>query len=168
MFRQVSHPRRGNLRPPVFQRIHGILKLIEGNGDIISPYHLQLCFTWTKSIRLWEKLTIEDPRTKWRTSTWTRLFGECLRIPPFKQQFILVSTMIRIYDLSRIISGVLWRSSSKNLKMLSRTRQRSMVYRWLITKNTHGARQACCVTKSIRSRMPRPTSSPTWCSVWEV
>ena len=60
------------------------------------------------------------------------------------------------------------RSYSKKLKKWPRTRQRSLVYQWLITKITHGARQACCVTEFIRSRMPRPTSSPTRCSVSEV
>ena len=78
------------------------------------------------------------------------------------------SSMIRIYDSSRIMSRVLWRSYSKKLKNWSRTRQTSMVYQWLITKTTQGARQACCVTKSISSGMPRPTFSPTQCSVWEV
>ena len=57
-----------------------------------------------KSVRLWERPTIEDLQTKWRTSTWTWLFGECLWIPLFKQQFSLVRTMIRIYHLLRIIS----------------------------------------------------------------
>ena len=35
----------------------------------------------------------------------------------FKQQFILARTMIRIYNLLRIISGVLWRSYSKKRKI---------------------------------------------------
>ena len=38
----------------------------------------------SKSIRLWERFTIEDLWTKWKTSTWTRLFGECSRIPLFQ------------------------------------------------------------------------------------
>ena len=147
---------RWNLRLPVFQKIQGILKLKEGTVHIISTYPLKSCFTWTKSIWLWETLTIEDIRMKWRTSMWTRPFGERLWIPLFKQQFILVRTVIRIYDLLRIISGVLW-SFSKKLKNWSRIRQKSMVLPRLISKSTHGARQAYCVTELIRSRMPRPT-----------
>ena len=154
---------RGNLRLPVFQKIQGILKLKEGIGHI-STYPLKSCLTWTKSIWLWERLTIEDLRMKWRTSMWTRLFGEDSWTPLFKQQFILVRTVIRIYDLLRIISGVLW-SFSKKLKNWSRIRQKSMVLPRLISKSTHGARQAYCVTELIRSRMPRRTSSPTRCSV---
>ena len=42
------------------RKMHGILKLKEGNGHIISTYPLKSCLTWTKSIRLWERLTIED------------------------------------------------------------------------------------------------------------
>ena len=34
-------------------------------------------------------------------------------------------------------------------------------------KSTGGSRQACCVTESVRFRMPRPTSSPTRCAVGE-
>ena len=66
---------RRNLRLPSFQKNQGILKLKEGNGHMISTYPLQSCLAWTKSIRLWERLTTEDPRTKWRTLTWTHLFG---------------------------------------------------------------------------------------------
>ena len=47
----------------------GIVKLKEGNVHIISTYPLQSYLTWTKSIRLLERLTIEGLRTKWRTST---------------------------------------------------------------------------------------------------
>ena len=61
------------------------------------------------------------------------------------------------------ISGVLWRSCSKKLKKWSWTRERPLVYHWLITKITHGARQACCLTEFTRARMPRPTSSQTQC-----
>ena len=39
------------------------------NGHMISTYLLQLYLTWTKSIRLSDRLTIEDPRTKWTIST---------------------------------------------------------------------------------------------------
>ena len=155
---------RWNLRLPVCQKIQGNLKLKEGIGHI-STYPLKSCFTRTKSVRLRERLTIEDLRMKWRTSMWTRLFGEDFWIPLVKQQFILVRTVIRIYDLLRIISGVLSRSLSKKLKNWSRIRQKSMVLPRLIRKSTHGARQAYCVTELVRSRRPRPTSSPTRCSV---
>ena len=121
-----------------------------------------------KGYSIVRRLTIEDLRMKWRTSTWTRLFGEWKRTPLFKHQFILVKTMMRIYDAWRIISWVLWRNFSKKLKSWSRTRRRSLVYLWLITKSTHEARRACCVTEIIRSRTPRLTSSPARCSVWEV
>ena len=42
------------------------------------------------------------------------------------------------------------------------------MYPWFITKNTHGERQACCVTEFIRSWILRPTSSQTQCFVWDV
>ena len=112
--------------------------------------------------------TTESPRTTLTTSTWTRLFGAYFWIPLFKLQFILVKTMRRIYDLSRVISGCLWNSFLKTLKNWSRIRQKSMVCPRLITKSTHGDRQFCCVTKLIRSRMPKPTSSPTRRSVSEA
>ena len=142
-----------NLRLPIFQKIQGIPKLQEGTGRIIFTYLRQSCLSWTK----------------WKTSTWKQLFGECSWIPLFKLQFILVRAVIRIYDVFRTISlGVLANDYSKKLKNWSRTRQRSLVYLWLITKNTHGAQHACCVTEFISSRMPRPSSSQTQRSVWEV
>ena len=75
--------RAGNLRSPEFQKNLGILNLKEGNGHIISTYLLKSCLTWTKSVRLWERLTIEDLRMKWRTWMWTRLCGWCSWIPHF-------------------------------------------------------------------------------------
>ena len=56
----------------------------------------------------------------------------------------------------------------KSVKQSLRIRQKSMVWQRLITKSTHGDRQAYCVTELIRSRMPRPMSSPTRCSVSEA
>ena len=63
----------------------------------------------------------------------------------------------------------LWSSLHKFFKEtenLIKNQTKIFVYLWLITKNTHGARQARCVT--VRSRMSRPSSSQTQCSVWEV
>ena len=81
------------------------------------------------------------------SSSWSRLWGE-------------------FDDSSRIISGHLWNSCSKKLENWVAIRQKSLVWPRLITKSTHGDRQVYCVTELIRSRMPRPTSSPTLCSVW--
>ena len=36
----------------------------------------------------------------------------------------------------------------------------------IISKNFRGCRQAYCAAKLIRSPTPKPTSSPTQCSVW--
>ena len=104
---------------------------------------------------------------KWRTSTWTRLIGECLWIPLFKQQFILVKTMLRVYDTWRIISWVSLKKLFKETEKLVDQGPDGDYWCtiWFITKSTHGARQACCVTQFIRSRTPRLTSSPTRCSL---
>ena len=66
---------RWNLRHPVFQKFQESYSWKKEMATLFSTYPLQLCLTRTKSFRLWERLTIEDLWTKWRTSTWTRLFG---------------------------------------------------------------------------------------------
>ena len=83
-------------------------------------------------------------------------------------QFILVETMWRIYDLPRIKSWSQRNSYSKWLKSWSWIRQKSVVWPRLIIKNLRGGGRLYCVTKRLRLRMPKPMSSPTRCSVWEV
>ena len=121
MKRQVSllHTTRARwiVQLPVFQKIQGSPKLKEGNGHIICTYPLQSCLTWTKSIRLWERLTIEDVRMKWRTSTWTRLFWTMCINTTLQAAVHLGQDNDQNLQLSRIISGVLWRSYSKKLKI---------------------------------------------------
>ena len=104
----------------------------------------------------------------WMTSSRTTLYGVYSWTVHSKLQFILVETIWWIYDLPRINSWSLWNSYSKWLKSWSRIRQKSVVWPRLITKNLRGDRRLYYVTKRLRSRMPKPTSSPTPCSVWEV
>ena len=142
---------RRNLRLPVFQINQGILKLKEGNGHIFL--HIL-----GNRVLLGQSLFDCEKDLRSRTYGWNG--------GPQRERGYLEN--VYEYHTESIISGVLWRSYSKKLKNWSRTRQRSLVYQWLITEITHGARQGCCVTEFIRSRKPRPTSTPTRCSVWEV
>ena len=150
----------GNLRFPVRQKQRNPERWKKENCHIIST------MLWS---RILHGQSLFDCENDLRSNTYGRnerprhergYMGESWWIRLFKQQFILVKTLIRIYDSWRIISGVLWRNYSKKLKKWSRTR-----HHWLIKKVTHGARQACCVTEFIRSRTPRPTSSQTQCFV---
>ena len=97
-----------------------------------------------------------------------RCMGEKSWTSHFKQQFILVETSWRIYDVPRINSWSLRNSSSKWLRSWSRIGENLQVWPRLITKSVRGDRRVYHVTKLLWLRMPEPTSSPTRCSVWRT
>ena len=122
------------------------------------------CLTWKQSVQSYERFAAKVPRTTWTTSTWTPLYGAYSWIPHSEQQSILVETRWRIYYLPRISPWSLRNTCSKR----SRIRQKSMLWPRLITKTLPGDRQVYYVTKLLRLRKPKPTSSPTLCYVWGV
>ena len=124
--------------------------------------------TWRKSTRSHERFMAKVQQMNWMTSTWTTLYEVCSWMLHFKPQFILVETFWAIYDLPRISSWSQWNSYSKRLKSWSWIRQKSVVWPRLIIKNLRGNRRLYCVTQRSRLRMPKPMSSPTECSEWEV
>ena len=83
------------------------------------------------------------------SSSWSRLFGEFTILP-------------------RINSWSLWNSYSKWLKNWSRIREKSEIWPRLIKRTLRGAQQVYYVTKPMRLRKPKPTSSPIRCSVQEA
>ena len=146
------------------QKARKILKLKERNGHTIFPP----CLAW---------ISLLDRKEDLRTRTYGqhggpgRERGSVEHIPEYhsssSSSFFLVKIMRWIHDSSRfIISGRLWNSYSKKLKKWSQSDRTSLVSPRLITKNLRWDRQACCATEFIRSQIPKPTSSPTRCSVW--
>ena len=75
------------------------------------------------------------------SSSWTRLWGEFT----IRQESSL---------------GSLWDNYSMKLEDWSVIKQKSLVWKRLISKNLRGDRQACCAAELIRPPMPKPTSSP--------
>ena len=76
------------------------------------------------------------------SSSWSRLFGEATIT---KNQLL------------------------KSVKQLFHVTEQLIMDRpRLILKNLRGDRRLYYVTKRLRLRMPKPMSSPTRCSVWEV
>ena len=69
--------------------------------------------------------------------------------------------------MSRIIFGTLRDSSLGKLENWSVVKQKWLVQTRLISKNWPGCRQAYCVAEFISKPTPKPSSSPTLCSVWE-
>ena len=118
----------------------------EKNGHTIYTCLQPQCLTWKQSSRSSENL----------------LFGSYSWIPLFKQQFILVKTMRWIY-----ISGCLWNSYSMKLEDWSVIKQKSLVWKRLISRNLRGDRQAYSAAELFRSPIPKPTSSPIQCFAWE-
>ena len=127
----------------------------------------QLYLTWIKCIRSYERY-YGLSQTVDLNDREHRCMGEKSWTSHFKQQFILIETSWRIYDVPRINSWSLWNSSSKWLRSWSRIGDKLQVWPRLITKSLRGDRRVYHVTKLLRLRMPKPTSSQTRCSVWRT
>ena len=78
----------------------------------MATWILHILARWTKSVRLWERLTIENLLTKWKTSTWTRLFGEFM-----STTFQAASHLGQDYDqILRFVKNHFWSSVKKLFK----------------------------------------------------
>ena len=157
---------------PEVQKFQGILKLEEETGHIIFICLQQLCLTWRKSIRSYDKCTAEVQRMTCIASTWIARYGVYSWTSRFKPQFTSWSKLYgecTMYQEStpEVCETVVpsdWKvdhGSERNNGLTTR----------LITKNLRGDRRRQYVTKLVRSRMPKPTSSSTRCSVseaWEM
>ena len=162
---------RRNLLRPEIREIQGIPKLEAENGHIIFICLKQLCLTWRKSSRSNDKFTAEVQRMTWLTSTWTPVWRIYSWTSRSKPQFILVETFWRIYDAPRINSWSLWTLIPSDWKVDHGSERNNGLTTIDYKEPTWRSTTLLCDKACEITRMPKPTSSSTRCSVseaWEM
>ena len=105
---------------------------------------------------------------QWKTSMWTQLYGVYFSLSLFKLQFIFGKITRKLCDVPRINPWNLWDSYFKWPRGWSLIRQKLLDWPRLIGSSLCGERRLCWLTELFNLRLPKPTSFPTQCCVWEA